>query len=96
MIFWESNIADHTEGWLWALTVCDVWYYEDLEEKAHWINQSVKWEAVFRTALATPGLLNTSNVRGGSHLKIIIFFLFQIYKKKIEVGLLYWEKDHVT
>ena len=22
-----------------ALTVCDLWYYEDLEEKAHWLNQ---------------------------------------------------------
>ena len=44
-----------------ALTVCDLWYYEDLEEKAHWVNQlmneSINDEAVYRTAPATPGLL---------------------------------------
>ena len=46
-----------------ALTVCDLWYYEDLEEKDHWlnewINQSISHEAVYRTAPATPGLLKT-------------------------------------
>ena len=41
-----------------ALTVCDLWYYEDLEEKDEWIN----YEAVYRTAPATLGLLKTSLV----------------------------------
>ena len=40
-----------------ALTVCDLWYYEDLEEKAHGINQWINHKAVYRTAPATPGLL---------------------------------------
>ena len=37
-----------------ALTVCDLWYYEDLEEKAY---RSMSNEAVYRTAPPTPGLL---------------------------------------
>ena len=40
-----------------ALTICDLWYYEDLEEKDDSLNQSVNDEAVYRTAPATPGLL---------------------------------------
>ena len=40
-----------------ALPVCDLWYYEDLEEKGHWISQWMNDKAVYRTALATPGLL---------------------------------------
>ena len=40
-----------------ALTVCDLWYYEDLEEKDDWLNQLMNDEAVNRTAAATPGLL---------------------------------------
>ena len=40
-----------------ALTVCDLWYYEDLEEKADSINEWMSDEAVYRTAPATPGLL---------------------------------------
>ena len=44
-----------------ALTVCDLWYYEDLEEKAHGVTESMNDEAVYRTAPATPGLLNTSS-----------------------------------
>ena len=36
-----------------ALTVCDLWYYEDMEEKA----DSLSDEAVYRTAPATLGLL---------------------------------------
>ena len=36
-----------------ALTVCDLWYFEDFEEKA----DSLNYEAVCRTAPATPGLL---------------------------------------
>ena len=43
-----------------ALTVCDLWYYEDLEEKADWINEWMSNKAVYRTAPATPGLLNIS------------------------------------
>ena len=44
-----------------ALTICDLWYYEDLEEKAGsisiWMNELINDEAVYRTALAPPGLL---------------------------------------
>ena len=40
-----------------ALTICDFWYYEDLDEKNDWLNQSINIEAAFRTAPATPGLL---------------------------------------
>ena len=41
-----------------ALTVCDLWYYEDLEEKADSLTELMNDEAVYRTAPATPGLLN--------------------------------------
>ena len=41
-----------------ALTVHDLWYYEDLEEKDDSINELMSDEAVYRTAPATPGLLN--------------------------------------
>ena len=37
--------------------VCDLWYYEYLEEKDESLNQSISDEAVYRTAPATPGLL---------------------------------------
>ena len=40
-----------------ALTVCDLWYYEDLEEKDESLNEWINDEAVYRTAPATPGLL---------------------------------------
>ena len=40
-----------------ALTICDLWYYEDLEEKDDSINELINEEAVYRTAPATPGLL---------------------------------------
>ena len=43
-----------------ALTVCDLWYYKDLEEKDDSLNQLINDEAVYKTALATPGLLNMS------------------------------------
>ena len=46
-----------------ALTVCDLWYYEDLEEKAHWLTQSMNDEAVYRTAPATLGLLMRINLK---------------------------------
>ena len=42
-----------------ALIVCDLWYYEDLEEKDDLITELINHEAVYRTAPATPGLLNT-------------------------------------
>ena len=41
-----------------ALIICDLWYYEDLEEKDDSITESMNDEAVYRTAPATPGLLN--------------------------------------
>ena len=31
-----------------SLIVCDLWYYEDLEEKAHWMNQVFNLEATER------------------------------------------------
>ena len=37
--------------------VCDLWYYEYLEEKDDLMNQWISDEAVYRTAPATPGLL---------------------------------------
>ena len=40
-----------------ALTVCDLWYYGYLEEKAHGLNQSDNDKADCRTAPATPALL---------------------------------------
>ena len=44
-----------------ALTVYDLCYYEDLEEKddwlTEWMNQWINDKAVYRTAPATPGLL---------------------------------------
>ena len=56
--------ATRLGGWTFSknfssldLTVCDLWYYEDLEEKDEWINQLIIDEAVYRTATATPGLL---------------------------------------
>ena len=44
-----------------ALSVCDLWYYEDLEEKDdlmnEWMNEWMNYKAVYRTAPATLGLL---------------------------------------
>ena len=42
-----------------ALNICDLWYFEDLEEKADWLTDSLNDEAVCRTAPATQGLLIT-------------------------------------
>ena len=39
--------------------VCDLWCFEDFEEKDQLLNYSVNYEGVCRTAPATPGLLNT-------------------------------------
>ena len=55
----------HGGGWTFsgnfsylALTVWDLWYLEDWEEKGQGLNELINDEAVCRTALATPGLLN--------------------------------------
>ena len=45
-----------------AFTVCDLRFYEDLEEKAHGLTDLINNKAVCRTAPATPGLLNTHGV----------------------------------
>ena len=42
--------------------VCDLWYYEDLEEKDDWLNKQINDVDVYRTAPATPGLLNSIRV----------------------------------
>ena len=42
-----------------ALTVCDLWYKEDLEEKDDSVTEWINHEAVYRTAPATPCLLKT-------------------------------------
>ena len=48
-----------------------LWYYEDLEEKDESANQWINDEAVYRTAPATPGLLNTGcDVMSVSHTPI--------------------------
>ena len=39
-----------------ALTICDLWYFEDLEEKADWLSDWINYKGVFRTAPATPAL----------------------------------------
>ena len=44
--------------------VCDLGYLEDSEEKADWLTESVNDKGVWRTAPATPGLLNTRFSRG--------------------------------
>ena len=40
-----------------ALTVCDLWYYEDLEEKDDLLTELMNDKAVYRTAPTTRGLL---------------------------------------
>ena len=67
----------HVQGWSCsqnfsplAFTVCYLWYYEDSEEKADWLNQWMNDEAVYRTAPATQDLLK--------------MLLWNIYKKKIQ------------
>ena len=76
---WRDTLGGWTFSQIFsslALTVWDLWYYEDLEKKAHSIlNQWMNDEAVYRTAPATPGLLK----------KYEMFFVedFNVYK-------LYW------
>ena len=54
-----------------AFIVCDLWYYEDLEEKADGvtesINQLINDEAVYGTAPATLGLLLIFNIDQKAH-----------------------------
>ena len=59
-----------------ALTVCDLWYYGDLEEKAHWMNELINGEAVYRTAPATPGLLK---VIINFFLNFVVLFWYWCY-----------------
>ena len=60
-----------------ALTVCDLWYYEDLEEKADWLTHLWSDEAVYRKAPATPGLLNTRlSIIDGPYLKLQPFVIW--------------------
>ena len=40
-----------------AITVCDLWYFEDLEEKDPLISQLINHKVICRTAAATTGLL---------------------------------------
>ena len=40
-IFWGVDILSKFQ--LLALTVCDLWYYEDLEEKAHGLNKLINY-----------------------------------------------------
>ena len=47
-----------------ALTVSDLWYYEDMEEKADLLTDWIYDEAVYRTAPATPGLLIFTSLPG--------------------------------
>ena len=40
-----------------ALTVWKLWWFEDISTKERWLNQSINYGGVYRTAPATPGLL---------------------------------------
>ena len=40
-----------------VLTVCNLLYYEHLEEKADWLSDWISDKAVYRTAPATAGLI---------------------------------------
>ena len=40
-----------------AHSVCDLWYFEDLEEKDESLSQWISDKGICRTASATPGLL---------------------------------------
>ena len=55
--FWGVNILSKCQ--LPSSYRCDLWYYEDLEEKDDLPNQLMNRKAVYRTAPATPGLLNS-------------------------------------
>ena len=57
----------HMTGDKWHMTgdrrqVWVLWCFEDLEEKDNSVTQLMNDDAVCRTALATPGLLNTYEI----------------------------------
>ena len=54
-----------------ALTVCDFWYYEDMEEKADWINELINDEAVYRTR----SVKNTTSI----YQVLKMFYNFRLY-----------------
>ena len=60
-----------------AHTVPDLWYYEDMEEKAHGLNQSMSDEAVYRTAPATPSLLTIT--LNGLGARSVAFWPFKLF-----------------
>ena len=67
-----------------ALTVCDLWYYEDLEEKDDLLTDLINDEAVCRTAPATPGL-SISN-EGDNRTGLATPCLFMIDSKNPAYG----------
>ena len=66
-------------------TVWFLWYFEDLEETADWLTDSINNEGVCRTAPATPGLLNTicSNYSLLSFVFMVALYVNKIYLKFI-------------
>ena len=65
----------HGGGWTFSqsfssltLTVWDLWYLEDWEEKDRWRSDLINYEAVCRTAPATQGLLITLGTCNLPHL----------------------------
>ena len=69
-LIYETWLVTHGGGWTFsqnfsslALSVCTGMWFEDLEEKDDWINESmnelINDEGVCRTAPATQGLLKT-------------------------------------
>ena len=70
-----------------ALTVCDLWYYEDLEEKDDSLNELMNDKAVYRTAPATPGLLNIISEMLSVEPKTLgdFFIMFSILSFNLEI-----------
>ena len=62
-----------------ALTVCDLWYYEDLEEKADWINCSInQWRGCLKNSPGYTGSVKKSWMMTGWTLFYIVFcFLYR-------------------
>ena len=54
-----------------ALTVWKLWWFEDISTKERWLNQSMNYDGVCRTAPATPGLLKILLFTG--FLKFAVF-----------------------
>ena len=60
-----------------ALTVCDLWYYEDREKRlTYWLTPIITYEAVYRRAPATTGLLKKHNKEIKSFYLKLHLFLF--------------------